>query len=170
MHFDSHTDLFPPYFGGTALTRGNPFRMAVEEGLLDPVRMIQIGIGGTAYDDEDREFAKAHGIRIVTIAEFFARGVRDVMAEARAILGGRPAYLSYDIDFVDPAFAPSTATPEVGGPNSFQARQVLRELEGEKIVAADLVEVSPPFDNGGITAWLGASILFEILCLMVGGA
>lgn len=168
VHFDSHTDLFPPYFGGTALTHGNPFRAAVDEGLLDPARMIQIGIRGTSYDDADRDFAKAHGIRIVTIEEFFARGVPDVMAEAREILGGRPAYLSYDIDFVDPAFAPGTGTPEVGGPNSYQALQVVRELSGQKIVAADLVEVSPPFDTGGITAWMGASILFEILCVMAG--
>jgi len=166
VHFDSHTDLFPAYFGGTALTHGNPFRVAVEEGLIDPARTIQIGIRGTAYDSADRDFAKAHGIRIVTIEEFFARGTADVMAEARDLLGDRPAYCSYDIDFVDPAFAPGTGTPEVGGPNSFQALEVVRGIAGLNIVAADLVEVSPPFDLGGGTAWLGASILFELLCVM----
>jgi len=166
VHFDSHTDLFPAYFGGTALTHGNPFRVAVEEGLIDPRRTIQIGIRGTAYDSADRDFAKAHGIRIVTIEEFFARGAADVMAEARDLLGDRPAYCSYDIDFVDPAFAPGTGTPEVGGPNSFQALEVVRGIAGLNIVAADLVEVSPPFDLGGGTAWLGASILFEMLCVM----
>jgi len=166
VHFDSHTDLFPAYFGGTALTHGNPFRVAVEEGLIDPKRAIQIGIRGTAYDSADRDFAKAHGIRIVTIEEFFARGAADVMAEARDLLGDRPAYCSYDIDFVDPAFAPGTGTPEVGGPNSFQALEVVRGIAGLNIVAADLVEVSPPFDLGGGTAWLGASILFEMLCVM----
>ena len=166
VHFDSHTDLFPPYFGGKALTHGNPFRVAVEEGLIDPKRTIQIGIRGTAYDSEDRDFAKAHGIRIVPVEEFFARGTTDVMAEARDLLGDRPAYCSYDIDFVDPAFAPGTGTPEVGGPNSFQALEVVRGLAGLNIVAADLVEVSPPFDTGGITSWLGASILFELLCVM----
>lgn len=164
--FDSHTDLFPLYFGGTALTHGNPFRVAVEEGLLDPARMIQIGIRGTLYDRADREFAEAHGIRIVTIEEFFARGPSEVMAEARAIVGQGPTYVSYDIDFVDPAFAPGTGTPEVGGPSSFQALEVVRGLAGVKIVGADLVEVSPPFDSGGITAWVGASILFELLCVM----
>lgn len=166
IHFDSHTDLFPPYFGGKALTHGNPFRVAVEEGLLDPRRMIQIGIRGTLYDSADRDFADANGIRVVSVEELFARGVPDVMAEAREIAGSQPVYVSYDIDFVDPAFAPGTGTPEVGGPNSFQALQVVRELRGVSIAAADLVEVSPPFDPLGTTAWLGASILFELVCAM----
>ncbi len=166
IHFDSHTDLFPPYFGGSALTHGNPFRVAVEEGLLDPARMIQIGIRGTLYDRADREFAEAHGIRIVSIEDFFARGVADVMAEAREVVGQGSTYVSYDIDFVDPAYAPGTGTPEVGGPSSFQSLEVVRGLAGVKIIGADLVEVSPPFDTGGITAWMGASILFELLCAM----
>lgn len=166
IHFDSHTDLFPAYFGGAALTHGNPFRVAVEEGLLDPKRMFQIGIRGTLYDQADMDFAKANGIRIVTIEEFFARGVQDVMAEAREIADKDPTYVSYDIDFVDPAFAPGTGTPEVGGPNSFQALEVVRGLDGVQIVGADLVEVSPPFDPQGVTAWLGVSIMFELLCAM----
>ncbi len=166
VHFDSHTDLYPAYFGGKTLTHGNPFRSAVEEGLLDPKRMVQIGIRGTTYDNVDTDFATAHGIRIIRIEEFFARGVADVMAEAREIVGSAPAYLSYDIDFVDPAVAPGTGTPEWGGPNSFQAIQVVRECQGLNIVGADLVEVSPPFDPSGNTAWLGASLMFEILCVM----
>ncbi|MCB2128080.1 MAG: agmatinase [Rhodobacteraceae bacterium] len=167
VHFDSHTDLFPAYFGGTTLTHGNPFRSAVEEGLLDPRRMIQIGIRGTMYDAEDRDFARANGIRIVTIEEMFDRGIPDVMAEAREIVGQDPAYLSYDIDFVDPSVAPGTGTPEWGGPNAYQSMQVVRECAGLNIVAADLVEVSPPFDQTGGTAWLAASLMFEILCVMV---
>lgn len=166
IHFDSHTDLYPAYFGGAALTHGNPFRVAVEEGLLDPKRMIQIGIRGTLYDQVDRDFAKANGIRIVTIEEFFARGIADVMQEAREIAGSGDTYVSYDIDFVDPAFAPGTGTPEVGGPNSFQALEVVRGLKGVKVAGADLVEVSPPFDPLGTTAWLGVSIMFELLCAM----
>ena len=169
VHFDSHTDLFHSYFGGAMYTHGTPFRRAVEEGLLDPRRMVQIGIRGTAYDREDRDFARAEGIRIITIEEFFSRPLPDVMAEAREIVGERPAYLSYDIDFVDPAFAPGTGTPEVGGPNSFQALQVLRELAGMNIAGADLVEVSPPFDPTGATAFLGVSLMFEMLCLMTEG-
>jgi guanidinopropionase len=166
VHFDSHTDLYPAYFGGKTLTHGNPFRNAVEEGLLDPKRMIQIGIRGTTYDNVDTDFAKANGIRIIRIEELFARRIPDVMAEAREIVGAKPTYLSYDIDFVDPAVAPGTGTPEWGGPNAFQAIQVVRECQGMNIVGADLVEVSPPVDINGQTAWLGASLMFEILCVM----
>jgi guanidinopropionase len=166
VHFDSHTDLFAPYFGGKTLTHGNPFRVAVAEGLLDPARMVQIGIRGTMYDSADREFAKDHGIRIITIEEVFDRGIPAVMAEAREIVGDRPAYMSYDIDFVDPSVAPGTGTPEWGGPNAYQAMQVVRECAGLNIVGADLVEVSPPVDPTGGTAWLGASLMFEMLCVM----
>ncbi|MDE4145450.1 MAG: agmatinase [Pseudophaeobacter sp. bin_em_oilr2.035] len=164
IHFDSHTDLFKDYFGGTQYTHGTPFRRAIEEGLLDPKRVVQIGIRGTTYDSEDRDFADAVGVRVIAIEEFHARGPEDVMAEAREIAGSQPTYVSYDIDFVDPAFAPGTGTPEVGGPNSFQALQVARLLKGVNIVGADLVEVSPPFDQSGATAFLGVSIMFEILC------
>jgi len=167
VHFDSHTDLYHSYFDGQMYTHGTPFRRAVEEGLLDPKRVVQIGIRGTMYDSEDVDFAEAVGIRIIRIEEFHARGVADVMAEAREIVGQGKTYLSYDIDFVDPTFAPGTGTPEVGGPNSYQALQVVRELQGVEIVGADLVEVSPPFDPSGGTAFLGVSIMFEILCRMV---
>jgi guanidinopropionase len=167
VHFDSHTDLFKGYFGGTKYTHGTPFRRAVEEGLLDAKRVVQIGIRGTAYDSEDRDFADAVGIRVIAIEEFFRRGIADVMVEAREIAGDGATYVSYDIDFVDPAFAPGTGTPEVGGPNAFQALQVVRELAGLNIIGADLVEVSPPFDQAGATAWLGASVMFELLCVMV---
>ena len=166
IHFDSHTDLFHSYFDGTMYTHGTPFRRACEEGLLDPKRVIQIGIRGTQYDSEDRDFAKAEGIRIVPIEEFHARGPEDVMAEAREIAGTGATYLSYDIDFVDPTFAPGTGTPEVGGPNSYQALQVVRGLSGVNIVGADMVEVSPPFDTSGGTAFLAVSIMFEMLCQM----
>ncbi|MBO6756191.1 MAG: agmatinase [Roseibium sp.] len=166
IHFDSHTDLFNSYFGGMKFTHGTPFRRAIEEGLLDPKRVVQIGIRGTAYDSEDREFAAGVGVRVIPIEEFFDRGVDDVMAEARAIVGAAATYVSYDIDFVDPAFAPGTGTPEVGGPTSFQALQVARLLDGVSIAGADLVEVSPPFDQSGGTAFLGVSILFELLCNM----
>ena len=167
IHFDSHTDLFKEYFGGTQYTHGTPFRRAVEEGLLEPKRVVQIGIRGTTYDNEDRDFAKSVGIRVIPIEDFHARGAEDVMAEARDIAGQGPTYVSYDIDFVDPAFAPGTGTPEVGGPGSFEALKVARLLDGVNIVGADLVEVSPPFDQSGGTAFLGVSIMFEILCNMV---
>ena len=167
LHFDSHTDLYHSYFGGTAMyTHGTPFRRALEEGLLDPKRMAQIGIRGSLYDREDKEFAESVGVRIIPIEEYFRRGPEDVMAEALDIVGSGPTYVSYDIDFVDPAFAPGTGTPEVGGPNSFEALLAARLLDGANIIGADLVEVSPPFDQSGGTALLGASIMFEMLCVI----
>ena len=167
IHFDSHTDLFHSYFDGTMFTHGTPFRRAVEENLLDPKRVVQIGIRGTQYDTEDLDFAKSVGIRVIKIEEFFDRGIQDVMAEAREIVGEKETYVSYDIDFIDPAFAPGTGTPEVGGPNSYEALKVVRELAGVKIVGADMVEVSPPFDPSSNTAYLGVSVMFELLCQMV---
>ena len=164
--FDSHTDLFHSYFNGSLYTHGTPFRRAIEEGLLDPKRVVMIGIRGTTYDSEDRDFADSAGVRVIAIEEFHTRGVADVMAEARNIVGTAPAYVSYDIDFVDPAFAPGTGTPEIGGPNGFQALEVVRHLDGVTIAGADLVEVSPPFDSSGATAYLGVSIMFEMLCVM----
>jgi len=166
IHFDSHTDLFHSYFGGTMYTHGTPFRRAVEEGLLDPARVCMIGIRGSAYDREDRDFARAVGITVIGIEEFHARGPEDVMAQARSIAGNGDTYVSFDIDFVDPAYAPGTGTPEIGGPTSYQALQVVRALRGVTIVGADVVEVSPPFDPGGGTAFLGASVMFEVLCVM----
>ena len=105
-------------------------------------------------------------MRIIRIEELFDRGIPAVMEEARAIVGSKPTYCSYDIDFIDPSFAPGTGTPEIGGVNSFQAQQVVRELSGGSLVGADLVEVSPPFDAAGGTAWLGVSIMFEIMCVL----
>ena len=166
VHFDSHTDLNDTYFGDNKFTHGTPFRRAVEDGLLDPKRIVQIGIRGTMAGTEDRDFAEANGIRLILIEEFHARGVEDVMAEAREIAGDGKTYVSYDIDFIDPTFAPGTGTPEVGGPNSYQAIQVCRELAGLNLVGADMVEVSPPFDSSGGTAFLGVSVMFEILCVL----
>ncbi|MEL7272664.1 MAG: agmatinase [Pseudomonadota bacterium] len=164
IHFDAHTDLFNEYFGGTRYTHGTPFRRAIEEGLLDPKRVIQIGIRGTQYDDEDIQFGRSVGVTILPVEELHARGPADVMAQAREIVGHQPTYVSFDIDFIDPAFAPGTGTPEIGGPNTFTAQQVVRELAVLNLIGADLVEVSPPFDPSGNTAWVGASIMFELLC------
>ena len=166
IHFDAHTDLFDSYFGGFRYTHGTPFRRAIEEGLLDPRRVVQIGIRGTAYNTEDVDWGEAQGVRIIRIEELFDRGIPAVMAEAREIVGTQPTYCSFDIDFIDPSYAPGTGTPEIGGVTSFQAQQVVRELAGVNLVGADLVEVSPPFDSGGGTAWLGVSIMFELMCVL----
>ena len=166
IQFDSHTDLFDSYFGGQKFTHGTPFRRAIEEELVDPKRFVQIGIRGTAYNLDDIAWGIDKGVRIIRIEEMYDRGIPDVMAEVRQIVGNAPAYCTYDIDFVDPTFAPGTGTPEIGGPNSFQAQQVVRELAGVNLVGADLVEVSPPLDTSGGTAWLGVSLMFELMCIL----
>ena len=166
IHFDAHTDLFESYFDGYKYTHGTPFRRAIEEGLLDPKRVIQIGIRGSMYDGADIEWGRHQGVTIIQIEELFERGIKDVMQQARDIVENNETYCSYDIDFIDPTFAPGTGTPEVGGPNSFQALQVVRELSGVNLIGMDLVEVSPPFDQSGATSWLGISIVFEMLCIL----
>lgn len=166
IHFDSHTDLNDSYFDGCKYTHGTPFRRAIEEGLIDPKRMVQVGIRGTMYDGSDFDYAKSVGARLITIDEYFARGVEDVMAEVRTIVGDQPTYVTFDIDFIDPAYAPGTGTPEIGGPTSYQAQQCVRALLGVDIIGCDVVEVAPPFDPSGNTAWVGCSIMFELLCVM----
>jgi guanidinopropionase len=166
IHFDAHTDFYDKYFGGYTLTHGTPFRRAAEEGLLDTHRVVQIGIRGTSYDGEDVEWAKSHGVRIVMIEELMDRGTDAVMAEAREIVGGGPVYFSFDIDGIDPSQAPGTGTPEIGGFSTHQAQRMVRQLMGLDVVGCDLVEVSPPFDPSGQTAWVGVNIMFELLCVL----
>ncbi len=166
IHFDSHTDLFSDYFGGSRYTHGTPFRRAIEENLLDPKRVVQIGIRGTTYDGEDREFAASVGVRIVTIEEFEYLGPAATMALARSIVGDRETYVSFDIDAIDPSQAPGTGTPEIGGITTREAQQMVRTLQGLNLIGADVVEVSPPFDVGGITAYAGATMLFELACVL----
>jgi guanidinopropionase len=166
IHFDAHTDLYDSYFGGFKYTHGTPFRRAIEEGVLDPQRTVQIGLRGSMYDLEDFEYGEKMGVRIIRIEEAMERGPKDVMAEAREIVGDGPTYVSFDIDMLDPVYAPGTGTPEVGGFTTFQAQQLLRGLRGLNIVGADVVEVSPPFDPSGLTAYAGVTMMFEILCSM----
>ena len=167
VQFDAHSDTYDSFFG-SRYNHGTPFRRAIEEGLVDPRRMIQIGIRGAISDAANYDFARAAGVRIVFIEEFMARGVADVMAEARAIIGDQPAYLSFDIDALDPSFAPGTGTPEIGGMSTREAQAMIRLMEGAHLVGADLVEVSPPLDPSGLTALTGATLMFELLCVMAG--
>ena len=167
IHFDAHTDLYDGYFGGTPYNHGTPFRRAIEDGYLDGSRVVQIGLRGTRYDLDDIEFGKKHGVTMIMIEELMDRGPADVMAQAREVVGGKEAYVTFDIDFIDPAFAPGTGTPEIGGPDTLTAQRLVRELTAVNLVGADLVEVSPPFDQSGNTAWVGVSIMFELLCVMV---
>jgi guanidinopropionase len=168
IHFDAHSDTNDTYFGDHPYTHGSPFRRAVEEGLLDPARIVQIGIRGSIYAASDYDFARANKIRIVFIEEFAARGPQAVMDEAREIVGDAPVYVSFDIDSLDPSMAPGTGTPEIGGLSTREAQAMLRRLAGLRIVGADVVEVAPPFDVGGITALAAATVMFELLCAIAG--
>jgi guanidinopropionase len=169
VQFDAHTDTNDSYFGGNRYTHGTPFRRAIEEGILDPRHIVQIGIRGSIYTADEHQWALDQGIRIIYIEEFARRGADDVTAEIRTLMGGTPCYVTFDIDSIDPALAPGTGTPEIGGLTTREALALLRGLAGLNIVGADVVEVSPPFDIGGITALTGATMLFELLCLLAEG-
>jgi guanidinopropionase len=166
VHFDAHSDTNDSYFGGSRFTHGTPFRRAIEEGLLDPKRIVQLGIRGSLFDPEDMVWAREVGVRIVTIEECDDLGPAGVIAEARRVVGDGPAYLTFDVDSLDPAFAPGTGTPEAGGFTPREAQRLLRGLSGLNLIGADVVEVSPPFDASGGTALVGVTMMFEILCLL----
>jgi agmatinase len=163
VQFDAHIDTWDEYFGGKYF-HGTPFRRALEEGIVDGRRFIQVGIRGPMYGEEDFEFHREHGITMIDIDEVRARGIVWVIDEIRRRLTG-PSYMTFDIDGVDPAFAPGTGTPEVGGLTSHEAQQLVRGLAGLPLVGGDIVEVAPLFDGPGqITALLAANLMFEFLC------
>ena len=165
IHIDAHCDTGDDYLG-SRFHHGAPFRRAVEEGLIDPKRTIQIGIRGTTNDPDMWGFSRDSGMRILDMEEFHDQGWAHAVREARHTVGDGPVYLTYDIDSLDPSQAPGTGTPEAGGITAIEAIRLLRGLRGLDFVGADLVEVAPPFDHGTITAFNGASLLFEILCLL----
>lgn len=168
VHIDAHTDTWD-YYVGSKFSHGSPFRRAVEAGLLDPARTIQIGIRGAQNTDEGWRYSLESGMRVVFIEEFDAAGVQAIIAEARRVVGDGPAYLSLDVDGLDPVYAPGTGTPEVGGLSTRETLALLRGLDGLDFVGADVVEVSPPYDPSGNTALLGATLMYECLCLLARG-
>src|SRR2546429_276340 len=165
VHIDAHTDTWGEFFG-SKFTHGAPFRLAVEAGVLDPKRTIQIGIRGGQNFMDGIEFSRSHGMRVVFIEEFASLGVDRVIEEARAVVGDRPTYISFDVDGLDPVYAPGTGTPEVGGITTLEAQRLLRGLRGLNLIGGDVVEVAPPYDQTGNTALVGATMMFEILCLI----
>jgi guanidinopropionase len=165
VHIDAHTDTWGEFFG-SKFTHGAPFRLAVEAGVLDPKRTIQIGIRGGQNFLDGIEFSRSHGMRVVFIEEFAELGVERVIALAREVVGDAPAYLSFDVDGLDPVYAPGTGTPEVGGITTLEAQRLLRGLRGVNFIGGDVVEVAPPYDQTGNTALVGATMMFEILCLI----
>ncbi|QDJ52241.1 agmatinase [Bordetella hinzii] len=165
VHIDAHTDTWDEH-AGSKFSHGSPFRRAVEAGLLDPRRTIQIGIRGAQNTDEGWRYSLDHGMRVVFIEEFDAAGVQAIVREARRVVGPGPAYLSVDVDGLDPVYAPGTGTPEIGGLSTRETLALLRGLDGLDFVGADVVEVAPPYDPSGNTALLGATLMYECLCLL----
>ena len=165
VHFDAHCDTGDDYLG-SKFHHGAPFRRAVEEGLLDPKRTIQIGIRGPLNDLDIWKFSHDQGMRVVYMDEFYDLGPKAVVEEARKIVGDGPTYVSFDVDGLDPVYAPGTGTPEVGGLTTLEAQIMIRGLQGLNLIGGDVVEVAPPFDPSGNTALVGATMMFEILCVV----
>ena len=165
VHFDAHTDTSDHEFGHK-FTHGTPFRRAMEEGLLDPKRTIQIGIRGAQNSEESWQASEDAGIRVMYMEEFTSLGIEATLNEVRDVVGQGPTYVSFDIDSLDPAFAPGTGTPEIGGLTTIQAQALIRGLAGLNLIGGDVVEVSPPFDPTGNTALVGATMLYEIVCVL----
>ncbi|OZI20691.1 agmatinase [Bordetella genomosp. 9] len=165
VHIDAHTDTWDDFIG-SKFSHGSPFRRAVEAGMLDPKRTVQIGIRGAQNSDEGWRYSLESGMRVIFIEEFDRMGVEAVIAEARRVVGGGPSYLSVDVDGLDPVYAPGTGTPEIGGLSTRETLTLLRGLEGLDLRGADVVEVAPPYDPSGNTALLGATLMYECLCLL----
>ena len=165
VHFDAHCDTGDDYLG-SKFHHGAPFSRAVEEGLLDPKRTIQIGIRGSVNDSDVWKFSHDSGMRVIYIEEYLEMGYKAVIEEARKVVGDGPTYISFDVDALDPVYAPGTGTPEVGGYSTLEAQMMIRGLQGLNLIGGDMVEVSPPFDPSGNTALVGATMLFEILCVV----
>jgi guanidinopropionase len=166
FQFDSHSDTWDTYFGGYKYTHGTPFRRAIEENLINPKKYVMLGIRGSLYDPEDMTWARNQGITIITIDEYHEMGFKKSMDIVKSIIGTNKAYLTFDIDGIDPTHAPGTGTPEVGGFNVREAQLIIRALNQINFIGADVVEVSPPFDINNMTSLVGATIAFEILCTM----
>jgi len=167
IHVDAHSDTNEEMFG-EQLAHGTTFRRAFEEGLLAPQRVVQIGLRGSGYEAADFDWSRRQGFRVVQAEECWYRSLAPLMAEVREQMGSGPVYLSFDIDGLDPAFAPGTGTPEVGGLSVWQGLEIVRGCRGLNLIGADVVEVSPPYDRSGNTALLAANLLFEMLCVLPG--
>jgi agmatinase len=165
VHLDSHTDLWSAYFG-KPLSHGTMFRRALEEGILDPARVIQAGMHGSLYDEADEDFPRELGVEIIPWIELAKLSPDAFADQVRSRTGTGPTFLTFDVDFVDVAFCPGTGTPEIGGPTSFQALGYLRSLTGIDFVGYDVVEVAPQYDPAQITALFAAGVVFEMLSLI----
>ena len=169
VHIDAHADINDHMFG-ESIAHGTTFRRAFEEGLIDLDHTFQIGLRGTGYTAEDFDWARDKGFTVVQAEELWHKSATPLIDGIRAKMGTRPVYLTFDIDSLDPAYAPGTGTPEIGGLTSVQAIELIRGCQGLNLVGCDLVEVSPPYDLQGNTALLAANLIFEMLCVLPGVA
>ena len=167
VHVDAHADVNDEMFGERE-THGTVFRRAYEENLVEPDKVYQIGLRGTGYAASDFTEAQGWGFQIFQAHELWGKSLITLGREIRRDIGQRPVYVTYDIDSLDPAYAPGTGTPEIGGLTTPQALELIRALQGANIVGCDLVEVSPPYDPSGNTALTGANLLYELLCILPG--
>lgn len=167
VHVDAHADINDHMFG-EAIAHGTPFRRAIEEGLIEPKRMVQIGLRASGYAADDFDWPREQGARVVQAEECWYKSLAPLMAEVREQLGAGPVYLTFDIDGLDPAYAPGTGTPEIGGLSVQQGLEIVRGCRGLDLVGADLVEVAPAYDTSGNTALVAANLLFEMLCVFPG--
>ena len=167
VHIDAHTDINDDMFG-EKIAHGTPFRRAVEEGLLDGDRVVQIGVRGTGYAADDFDWSREQGFRVVQVEEGWHRSLEPLMAEVREQVAGGPVYLSFDIDGLDPAYAPGTGTLEIGGLTTAQGLEIVRGCWGLDVVGCDLVEVAPIYDVSGMTSRIAGDLLYEMLCVLPG--
>ena len=165
VHFDSHLDLCDTVFG-QKYNHGTPFRRAMEEGLIDPERSVQIGMRGSLYDPDDFKIAADLGFKVIPGDTLHTMNPADLLKIIQQRVGDSKVFLTFDIDFVDPAYAPGTGTPEVGGFTSFETLQFIRALKDLNFVGFDVVEVAPPYDHSEITAYMGANIIFEFMSIL----
>jgi len=165
LHIDAHADINDEMFG-EKIAHGTPFRRAVDDGLLLNDKVFQIGLRGTGYSPDDFNWSREQGFTVIPAEECWHKSLVPLMDEVRKTVGDAPLYLTYDIDSLDPAFAPGTGTVEIGGLTIWQALEIIRGSAGLNIVGADLVEVSPPYDLSGNTALIGANLLYEMLCVL----
>ena len=170
VQFDAHADTWDEYFGSPYF-HGTTFRRAAEEGVVDPARSVQIGMRGSLYSPGDRALSTDLGFQVIDGDELARLSPAELASAVRSRVGGAPAFLSFDVDFVDPAFAPGTGTPEIAGPSSREAVAYVRALRGLSLVGADCVELSPPYDGAGQqTALLAAGVVWELLALRAAGS
>ncbi len=165
VQFDAHADTLDELCG-TKVNHATTFRRGVEEGLVDPKRTIQIGLRGSRFGDGDYQWGLDQGMRCITIDEYEDLGRAAVIAEIDRVVGDGPTYITYDIDGLDPIYAPGTGVPEIGGLSARDSQVILRSMRGKHIVGADICEVAPPLDPSGMTAVTAANLMFEMLCIM----